>query len=101
VAEKRVVCINKSPTHDDTHHHITEVGIGTDQGYTERLSVTTVISNLKSSWGDRYYVLGIDGSKSWVVVKNCPRCAHAHEVISTTPDNSKKDNLLSLSECVV
>ncbi len=99
MAEKRVVCINKSPSHDDTHHHITHVGIGNDPGYSERLPVATVISNLKSNSGDRYYVLGANNSKSWVIVKQCPRCQHAHEIISTTPDNTKTDNLLYLTDC--
>lgn len=97
MAEKRVVCINKAPTHDDTHHHITH--IGTDAGYSERLPVATVIANLKSTHGDRYYVLGTNNAKSSVIVKQCPRCKTAHEIISTTADDTKTDNLLSLSEC--
>ncbi len=97
----RIVCINKSPTHDDTHHHINHVGIGGNSGYTQRLSVETVIANIKSSYGDRYYVIGSDGSQSTVIVKDCPRCKFKHEIISTTADSTKKDNLLSLSECSV
>jgi len=99
MAEKKVVCINKTPTHDDTHHHITHIGVGSDTGYSERLSVSTVIANLKSPNGDRYYVLGNYGAKSWVIVKQCPRCKSTHEIISTTPDNTTTDNLLSLPEC--
>jgi hypothetical protein len=99
MAEKRVVCINKAPTHDDTHHHITNIGTGTDAGYSERLPVATVISNLKSAYGDRYYVLGANNAKSWVIVKQCPHCKTAHEIISTTADHTKTDNLLYLSEC--
>ena len=99
MAEKRVVCINKAPTHDDTHHHITHIGVGDQTGYAERLPVSIVIANLKSFLGDRYYVLGNYGAKSWVIAKQCPRCQHAHEIISTTPDNTKTDNLLSLAEC--
>ena len=101
MANKRVICINKAPSHDDTHHHITYVGIGGDSGYSERLSVSTVIANLKNPYGDRYYVLGSNNSQSWVIYKQCPRCKHAHEIISTTPDNTKSDNLLSLPECNV
>lgn len=100
MAEKRVVCINKAPTHDDTHHHITHIGVGNDTGYSEKLPVSTVIANLKSPFGDRYYVLGSYGAKSWVIVKQCPRCQWAHEIIATTPDATKSDNLLSLFECV-
>lgn len=97
--QHRVVCINKQPTHDDTHHHITHVGVGSDAGYNDRLPVETVIANIKSPYGDRYYVLGSDGSRSTVIVKDCPRCKSYHEIISTTADNSKKDNLLDLGEC--
>jgi hypothetical protein len=71
MAEKRVVCINKAPTHDDTHHHITHIGTGSDAGYSERLPVATVIANVKSADGDRYYFLGANNAKSWVIVKQC------------------------------
>ena len=99
MAEKRVVCINKAPTHDDTHHHITHIGTRSDAGYSERLLVATVIANLKSAGGDRYYVLGANNAKSWVTVRQYPRCKTAHEIISTTADNTTTDNLLYLSEC--
>ena len=99
MAEKRVVCINKAPTHDDTHHHITHIGTGGEAGYSEHIPVATVIANVKSAYGDRYYVLGSNNAKSWVIVKQCPRCQYPHEIISTTADNTKTDNLLYLSEC--
>ncbi len=99
MANKRAVCITKKPTHDDTHHHITHVGVGDNSGYNDYLPVETVIANLKSPNGDRYYIIGTDGSQAWVIVKQCPRCKHFHEIISTTADNTKKDNLLSLPEC--
>ena len=99
MADRRIICISKKPTHDDTHHHITHVGIGTEQGWTDRLGVETVIANLKNPYGDRYYVLGTGGAKSRVIYKQCPRCKTFHEIISTTADNTKTDNLLSLPEC--
>lgn len=99
MAEKRITCINKSPSHDDTHHHITYVGTGSEAGYSEHPSVATVIANLKNPRGDRYYVLGTNSSRSWVLYKQCPRCTQVHEIISTTPDNTRSDNLLSLLEC--
>jgi len=58
-----------------------------------------VIRNLKSPSGDRYYVHGSDGSKASVIVRRCPHCANGHDVIATTADNTKKDNLLELREC--
>ena len=102
MADRRVIFINKQPSHDDTHHHITHVGIGTtDKTYSERIPVSTVITNIKSPFGDRYHVNGSNGVRSEVIVKQCPKCAHAHEIISTTPDTTKTDNLLSLLECQV
>ena len=100
MAKKRIVCINKAPTHEDTHHHITNVGIGTDSGWSERLTVEEVIRQLQNPWGDRYYVRGSDGSEASVRLGKCAFCANAHTFIRTTPDNSIADNLLTLSECV-
>jgi Protein of unknown function (DUF3892) len=99
MATLRIVCIRKQPTHQDTHHHITHVGIGSDSDYSVLSPVANVIANLKSATGDRYYVLGTGGARSAVIVRQCPHCAHAPEIITTTPDWTKSDNLLSLPEC--
>lgn len=100
MTRKRIVCINKAPTHKDPNHHITHVGIGTDAGWSERLPVETVIQQLQYQSGDRYYVRGTDGTVADVRLGRCPFCVHAHTFIRTTPDHSKADNLLSLLECV-
>jgi Protein of unknown function (DUF3892) len=99
MARKRIVCINKFPTHQDPYHHITDVGIGSPAGWTERMPVQEVISQLRAPFGDRYFVLGKDGSEADVRLGRCPHCHAAHEFIRTTPDHSKEDNLLSQSEC--
>lgn len=100
MASRRVVCISKHPTHQDRYHRITHVGVGTDgDKASEKLDVATVIRNIISPSGDRYYVLGSDGSKSSVIVRECPHCASRHDIIATTADNTKKDNLLELREC--
>ena len=99
MARKRIVCINKAPTHQDPYHHITHVGIGDGTGWQERLPVEEVIRQLQQPFGDRYYVRGNDGSEADVRLGKCPYCAHAHTFIRTTPDHSKADNLLSLLEC--
>lgn len=100
MAKKRITCINKAPSHEDPKHHITAVGIGTDTGWTERLPVQSVIKQLQSPAGDRYYVRGSDSSQADVRLGKCLFCAHAHTFIRTTPDHSRADNLLSLPECV-
>jgi Protein of unknown function (DUF3892) len=99
MADLRIVCIRKQPSHNDTHHHITQVGIGSDAGYSVISPVANVIANLKSIGGDRYHVLGANGARSEVLVRRCTRCANAPEYITTTPDWTKTDNLLSLPEC--
>ncbi len=96
----RIVCITKRSTHQDGYHRITHVGAGTDSAKaSDKLDVATVISNIKSPSGDRHYVYGSDNLKASVMVRRCPRCTHHHGVIATTPDDTKKDNLLELREC--
>jgi hypothetical protein len=99
MADLRIVCIRKQPTHSDTHHHITQVGIGSSAGYSLLSPVANIIANLKSIAGDTYHVLGANGARSEVIVRKCTRCANAPEYITTTPDWTKTDNLLSLPEC--
>ena len=99
MARRRIICINKQPSHLDPYHHISHVGIGDGAGWSVRLSVEDVIRQLQSPYGDRYYVRGADGSEADVRLGQCPHCHHAHQFIRTTPDHSKQDNLLSLPEC--
>ena len=99
MARKRITCINKAPTHQDPNSHITAVGIGDENGWLERLAVAEVIRQLRNPFGDRFYVRGSDGSQADVRLGRCPFCSHAHTFIRTTPDQSLKDNLLSLLEC--
>lgn len=101
MSRKRIVCINKSPYHQDPNTHITNVGVGNNSGWSERLSVKQVIEQLQNPFGDRYYVRGSDGSEADVRLGRCLFCSNAHNFIRTTPDDSIKDNLLSLSECKI
>jgi hypothetical protein len=100
MSRKRIVCINKAPTHQDPNTHITNVGVGDLNGWSAKLPVGEVIRQLENPFGDRYYVRGSDLSQADVRLGKCPFCAHAHTFIRTTPDHSLKDNLLSLPECV-
>ena len=100
MANRRIVCITKHPTHQDRYHRITHVGVGTDADTaSEKLDVATVIRNIKSVSGDSYYVVGTDGSEASVIVRKCPHCSNGHDIIATTADNTKRDNLLELREC--
>jgi len=97
---KRIVCIVKKPTHHDRHHHIIEVGVGHEPDKaTEGLSTEEVIRELKNPAGDRFFVTGTHGSESEVIYKDCPVCGPPHQIITTTADQTKTDNLLSLREC--
>jgi hypothetical protein len=71
MANRRIVCITKHPTHQDRYHRITHVGVGTDADKaSEKLDVATVIRNIKSVSGDSYYVVGSDGSEASVIVRS-------------------------------
>jgi|SRR5579862_1097107 len=100
MSRKRIVCINKTPSHHDPNTHITNVGVGGLNGWSEKLPVSEVIRQLQNPFGDRYFVRGSDHSEADVRIGRCPFCSHAHTFIRTTPDHSLKDNLLSLPECV-
>jgi Protein of unknown function (DUF3892) len=70
--------------------HITMVQLATGVS----ISRETVISNLRSVWGDRYYTLG-GGARADVIVGRCPRCS-AGDYITTAPDYTTANNLLHL-----
>lgn len=96
--DHRVVCIKKGPTHHDRHHHITAIGVE-KAAAVEIISEATAIAQLDQPSGDRYHVLGKDRSRSEVIVRGCHVCGTGHRILTTTPDHSKEDNLLSLHEC--
>lgn len=73
-----------------THPHITHVrvpGVGI-------LSRSTVIADLRSLNGDRYYTLA-GGVRAEVIVAGCPHCGYG-DYITTAPDWTTANNLLSL-----
>jgi hypothetical protein len=72
------------------HEHITAVqlrGGGV-------LRKETVIQDILSPTGDRYFTWG-GGVRADVIVRRCPYCT-AHDYITTTPDYTTANNLLSL-----
>ena len=94
----RVICIEKKPSHDDRHHHITSIGLEKPNG-TEILTAAQAIAQLDHSQGDRYYVAGPDGSQAEVIVHEYTSGGTKHRILTTTRDRTKKDNLLSLDDC--
>jgi hypothetical protein len=73
------------------HEHITHVGIGSRQWLLPR---ETVIRDLRSPYGDRYYTYA-NGTRADVIVAGCPACGFG-DYITTTPDWTTENNLLSL-----
>jgi hypothetical protein len=73
------------------HEHITAVRLAASGGLISR---ETVISDLRSPYGDRYYTFAA-GTRADVIVAGCPHCGHS-DYITTTPDWTTTNNLLSL-----
>jgi len=58
------------------------------------LNRETVISKINQGWESFYTSVG--GQMATVIVRSCPYC-YASDYITTTPDSTTKNNLLSLS----
>jgi hypothetical protein len=74
-----------------THAHISHVRLGTSVYLVPR---ATVIADLRSPWGDRYYTYAA-GTYADVIVAGCPVCGSG-DYITTAPDWTTENNLLSL-----
>ena len=74
----------------DRHEHITAVRTTTGT----ELTLGTVLANLRSPHGDRYYTYA-NGERAQVYAHPCPRCS-SRDYITTTPDGTKQNNLLYL-----
>ncbi len=84
--------VRTEKTDDDPHEHITKVKIGTGDTL---LSRSTVVKDLRDPDGDRYYTYG-GGKRADVIVVTCPHCTF-RDYITTEPDTTTANNLLSLS----
>jgi hypothetical protein len=73
------------------HPHISHVRLGTSEYLITR---ATVIADLRSPWGDRYYTYAA-GKRADVIVAGCPVCGFG-DYITTEPDWTTENNLLSL-----
>ena len=90
----QIRCINK-PNRDSDVEHITHVG-GVGQTHW-KLTVEDVIRRIESRGADHedFYVRVGSDESDVLVVRPVGRRAH----IRTTPDLTRRDNLLSLPEC--
>jgi hypothetical protein len=91
MATYRITQVQVQKTSDDPHEHITAVKIGDSN---TRLSLSTVVNDIRDPNGDRYITYG-GGERANVYVRSCPRCTF-RDYITTTPDGTTKNNLLSL-----
>jgi hypothetical protein len=74
------------------HEHITNVEL--ENSPLRRIPRETVVANLRSISGDRYYTYG-GGMRADVIAITCPLC-NTKDYITTKPDQTKSNNLLRL-----
>lgn len=92
MAESRIVCVTKSASGD--HHHITEVGIGTDPSRAESSMTVSAVRQAIDN-GDKFYSQG-RGEKAYVEKYSC--CGV--DTIRTKADDTTKDNLDTKRACI-
>lgn len=84
--------VRTAETSSDPHEHITQVELSNKED--QRFSRATIVADLENPNGDRYYT-DAAGERATVVVCNCPKCSQS-DYITTLPDSTTKNNLLSL-----
>jgi hypothetical protein len=77
------------------HEHITYVELNGNSNLI--ISRSTVISDIRSPFGDRY-ITNAGGVRANVIVVGCPICTFS-DYITTEPDWTTQNNLLSLPRC--
>lgn len=89
----QITAVRTEASASGTHEHISRVRLGgTTTG--DGISRATVIADLKDPNGDRYITYG-GGKRADVEVHSCPTCSFS-DYITTDPDSTTKNNLLSL-----
>ncbi len=84
--------VRTETTANDPHEHITEVELSNKAD--QRFMRSTIVKDLRNPEGDRFYTFG-GGERADVVVRGCPNCPYS-DYITTLPDTTTKNNLLSL-----
>jgi Protein of unknown function (DUF3892) len=85
--------VRTEATASDPHEHITMVELSNRED--QRFRRSTIVADLEDPEGDRYYTYG-GGERATVVVRGCPKCSRS-DYITTLPDSTTKNNLLSLA----
>ena len=101
MAVHQITCMNTGRSSDGTHEHITWLGLGTDAGYYERITVAQAIEQIRSPWGDRYFTVSPStGLRANVVEGGCERCGQ-RPYVRTTSDGILDNNLSQVRLCRV
>jgi len=93
MANYEITAIGTEERVHDLHEHITMVEL--DDNPNLRFSRSTIINELGDPAGDRYYTYA-GGERTVVVLRDCPTCSE-RDYITTLPDTTAKNNLLSLT----
>ncbi|HXZ82040.1 MAG TPA: hypothetical protein VEG30_19075 [Terriglobales bacterium] len=99
MARKQIICLTRRMKDEDPHRHISHLGIGDENGWSEVLMAEEVIWQLKSESGDRYFLRGRDGWEADVKLGKCPFCSADHVFLCSAPDLTATDKLLTLPVC--
>ena len=92
MATFQITAVRTEPGYGSPHSHISHLELNHSAG--ARIPRSVVVADLRNPWGDRYYTHG-GGVRADVIVRGCPHCAFS-EYITTTPDWTTDNNLLSL-----
>lgn len=92
MATYRISKVRVAETVTDPHEHIAEVELNDRED--QRFTRATIVADLRDPNGDRYYT-NAGGDRADVVIRTCPDCTFS-DYITTLPDSTKKNNLLSL-----
>jgi hypothetical protein len=95
----QIICITRRDRRDDSHRHISHIGIGDGGGWSRVLMVEEVIAQLQKAAGDRYFLRGRDGWEAEVKLGRCPFCPETHDFLLSAPDLTAKDKLMTLPMC--
>lgn len=99
MAVHRVICTNQSAVGFDPHTHITHLGLGTEAGWKQRITVAQALTQLRSVYGDRYYTVSpTTGLQTDVIEGGCEMCGQS-SYVRTRADRARDNNLKALPTC--
>lgn len=88
----QITAVHTERPYGHAHEHIAEVRLNHSPSFVLRRQ--TVIHDLRSPYGDRYFTEA-RGVRAKVIVAGCPHCGQG-DYITTEPDWTTENNLLSL-----